>query len=168
MPIVIVTFVQAAYILATFVHILNISDITDPISTKLFRQIFLGGLKFCRPHSFNQTSLDPNIFWTLVEVDLSWLDLSWQDLSWVDLSWLDLSRLDLSWLEPILTYQINIWTSHRYPPDTLKTPSSHLPDTLQTLPKQPQDTLQTLTRPLLNNIQAPSMQPQDSHLRSEM
>ena len=34
-PTVTVTFVQAAFVLATFVHIRNISAVTDPILTKL-------------------------------------------------------------------------------------------------------------------------------------
>ena len=32
------TFVQATYVLATFVHIRNISAVPDPIETKLFEQ----------------------------------------------------------------------------------------------------------------------------------
>ena len=39
-------FVLAAFVLATFVHIKNISAITDPILTKLFAPTFLGALNF--------------------------------------------------------------------------------------------------------------------------
>ena len=42
MPKVTVTFVQATYVLATFVHISNISAVTHPIFTKLFDPIFGG------------------------------------------------------------------------------------------------------------------------------
>ena len=42
MPTVMVTFVKATYVLATFVHIRNISAVTDPILTKLFGPNFWG------------------------------------------------------------------------------------------------------------------------------
>ena len=37
-----VTFVQATYVMATFVHISNISAVNDPILTKLFGPNFWG------------------------------------------------------------------------------------------------------------------------------
>ena len=58
MPTVMVTFDKATYVLGTFVHISNISTVTDPILTKYFDTI-LGGLNFCRPHSFWT-----KLFWT--------------------------------------------------------------------------------------------------------
>ena len=67
MPTVVVIYVKATYVLAIFVHIINILAVTDPIFTKLYRPNFWGALIF-RPHLFKQTSLDPNmsrpkIFW---------------------------------------------------------------------------------------------------------
>ena len=53
-----VTFVQATYVLATVVHISNISAITDQILTNS-----LGAL---RPHFFDQTSFDQKILWTKI------------------------------------------------------------------------------------------------------
>ena len=57
-----VTFVQATYVLASFVHISNISTNTDPISTKFFGPNFLGALIFVEYIFFDQTYLDPNFF----------------------------------------------------------------------------------------------------------
>ena len=51
-----VTFVQATYALATFVHIINISPVPDPILTKLFGPNFLG-LYF-----WTQNFFEPMIF----------------------------------------------------------------------------------------------------------
>ena len=62
-----VTFVQATFLLGTFVHISNISDLTDPILTKLLGPNFLGasifvGQNFCPtthlPTTIHLTSSD--------------------------------------------------------------------------------------------------------------
>ena len=54
MQTVMVIFIQAKYVLATFVNIRNILAVTDPMLTKFF------GPTSCSTHTF----LDPNIFWT--------------------------------------------------------------------------------------------------------
>ena len=50
-----VAFAMATFVLATFVHIRNISAVTDPILTKQFA----GGLNFFNQHFYNQ-----NFLWT--------------------------------------------------------------------------------------------------------
>ena len=57
MPTVLKTFVQATYVMATFVHISNISAVTGPIFTKLFGSKFLEFIIFV-----GQNVLGPNIF----------------------------------------------------------------------------------------------------------
>ena len=61
MPTVTVTFVKATFVLATFVHIKNMSAVTDPILTKRLGPNFLQTLtflieiflpKFCEPKIF--------------------------------------------------------------------------------------------------------------------
>ena len=46
LPTIMVTFLQAAFVLLTFGHIRNISAVTDPILCKLFGPYFLGALIF--------------------------------------------------------------------------------------------------------------------------
>ena len=55
MPTVMVTFIQAKFVLATIVHIRNISDVTDPIFTKTFGANILG----------------PKFVWTNILFDLN-------------------------------------------------------------------------------------------------
>ena len=57
MPTVMVTFVKATYILATFVHISKISTVTDRILIKVWDTIFCC-LNFCGPRIFRW-----NFFW---------------------------------------------------------------------------------------------------------
>ena len=60
-----VTFIQATYVVATFVHISNNSAVIDPNLTKLLVPNFLGALIFVDQYSFfDKTAFDPNIFWT--------------------------------------------------------------------------------------------------------
>ena len=49
MQTVMVTFVHETFVQATFVHIRNISAVTDPILTKLFGPDFLQALNFFGP-----------------------------------------------------------------------------------------------------------------------
>ena len=62
MPTVTVTFVQATYFLPTFVHIYNISAVTEPILTKSFDPIFRGQYFLWTKMFLNQTSLNSNFF----------------------------------------------------------------------------------------------------------
>ena len=73
MPTVKVTFVQATYVLATFVHFSNISAVTDPILTKLFGPIFLGLNIFWQTFFFGKTSFDLNIYCTKIFCTQSFL-----------------------------------------------------------------------------------------------
>ena len=62
MPTVIVTFVQATYVLATFVHISIISAVTDPILSNLLGPNFFGAVIFVDQHIFwPEDFLDQNI-----------------------------------------------------------------------------------------------------------
>ena len=86
MPTVMVTIVQATFVLATFVHIRNISAVTDLILTKLFVPNFWQALiflhtKFCGPTFFgpkifqikiffrSKISLDTKFCWRKVFLD---------------------------------------------------------------------------------------------------
>ena len=90
------------------------------------------------------------------ELTLTWRVLTCPVLTWPVLTWPVLTWPVQTWpvlTSPVLTYQNTIQTSHRFPPDTLKTPSRHpldsqrhLPDTRQTLSRQFPNTLQTPTR----------------------
>ena len=63
MQTVIMTFVQATYFLATFVHISIISAVTEPILTKLFGPNLLGALILVDKNScLDQTSFDQKYF----------------------------------------------------------------------------------------------------------
>ena len=67
MPTVMVTFVKATYVLAIFVHIRNISIVTDPILTKLFWPNFFQPNIFFAPkiifeHFFTRMFSDPTYF----------------------------------------------------------------------------------------------------------
>ena len=55
-----VTFVQATFVLGTFVQINNISATPDPIFTKLFGGQEFVSIKFC----YIQTFLNPKLLWT--------------------------------------------------------------------------------------------------------
>ena len=57
-----VTFIQAVYALATFVHISNISVLTGPILTKLFVPNFLG-VKFFLTNIFLLKLFGSKIIW---------------------------------------------------------------------------------------------------------
>ena len=60
-PTVTMTSVQAILVLATFVHIRNISAVTDPFLTEVFGAIFPGRIKILfRPKFF----IEQNFFWT--------------------------------------------------------------------------------------------------------
>ena len=54
------TFVQATYVLATFVHISNVSsvNVNDQILTKLSGPNFLGALIFLDKYFLDKTSFD--------------------------------------------------------------------------------------------------------------
>ena len=73
MPTVMIRFFQATYVLATFVHISNISGVTNPILTELFGSNFLGSFdpklfltqKFFR----NKCFLGPTTFWPVILLD---------------------------------------------------------------------------------------------------
>ena len=62
-----VTLVQATFVLATFVHIRNISAVTDQILTKLFGPNILGVLLFSTKILFEQNAV-PQIFGTLKSI----------------------------------------------------------------------------------------------------
>ena len=70
MPSVMDTFVQATFVLATFVHERNILAIPDPILTKLLGPNFLGAFflftfTLLDPNFFGpKKSLEPKFFWT--------------------------------------------------------------------------------------------------------
>ena len=59
MSAVTVTFAQATFLLGTFVHISNISDLTEPILTKLLGSNFLGPSIFVGQDSFCPTTHIP-------------------------------------------------------------------------------------------------------------
>ena len=81
------TFVQATFLLGTFVHISNISDLTDPILTKLLGPNFLGASIFVGQNPFCPTTLLPTtIFLTSsdklqnqlqIQLQLQLLALTW-------------------------------------------------------------------------------------------
>ena len=56
------TFVQATYVMETFVHISNISAVSDPILTKLCEPNILWALIFISKFFFEQKSFGPNVF----------------------------------------------------------------------------------------------------------
>ena len=78
MPTVTVTFVKATFVLATFVHIRNVSAVTDPILTKrlgpnfwqaltFLIEIFLGPYKFFGPTIlWTQNLWIQNFVWTSI------------------------------------------------------------------------------------------------------
>ena len=59
-----VTFVHTTFGLGTFVHISNISDVTDPIFTKLFGPNIFGGWNIFRPKELRSQFLLLKIFWS--------------------------------------------------------------------------------------------------------
>ena len=83
------TFVHATYVLATLVHISNISAVTDQILTKLLDPIF-GGPDFCRQYLFgpkyffDQNFFPPWFFWTRFFLDLKsfFPKISWTQNFW--------------------------------------------------------------------------------------
>ena len=90
-PTVTVTFDKATFVLATFVHIRNISAVIDPILTKLWRRVpgtIFNRCQFSRGHLFRQ--------------HLSSQHLSRKHLSCSGISHLLLTQFWLNFLEPIL------------------------------------------------------------------
>ena len=83
------TFVQATFVLVTFVHIRNISAVTDSISTKLSRKVF-GTI-------FNRCQL---VWWHLSRQHISWQHLYISATSQLWLIWFWLNFMDLMFKGP--------------------------------------------------------------------
>ena len=92
---------------------LNCSDLTCPTKPVLNSPVLSG----------------PVINWPVLTWPfLTWPVLTWPVLIWPVLTWPILTWPILTWpilTSLVLTYQNTIKTSHRFPPDTLKTPSRH-------------------------------------------
>ena len=89
---------------------------------------------------------------------------TWPVLIWPVLTLPILTWHILTWPIPsskVLTYQITIHTSHRYPPDTLKT--HYTTGTFQTPLIHPSDSQRTPTRHPQDTCQRPARHPPDTH-----
>ena len=68
------TFVQATYVLATFVHIINIAAVIDPMLTKLFGPNILGALIFVTNFFLNKMPLAQIVFGPSLFYHLNFLE----------------------------------------------------------------------------------------------
>ena len=110
------TFFQATFVLAIFAHIRNISAVTDPILTKIFRPNLLTAVIF-----WDQNFFGPKILWTLNFFHLNFwthifLDFKflWPTFFWTSnffrlkFYWLKIFDQNLVWTIYYLTYQHEI------------------------------------------------------------
>ena len=91
MPTVMVTFAQATLVPATFVHIKNISAITDPIMTKFFGPNFFGALNFFEPKNLVvQKNYGPKsvveIWSVTAEIFLIWINVTRRYFYWTNVT----------------------------------------------------------------------------------
>ena len=84
MPSVTETFVQAIFVLVTFVHIRNISAVTDPILTKRLGPNFLQALTFlieiCLPKICEPKIFEKKFLTKQIRAAENWVEKVWPKL----------------------------------------------------------------------------------------
>ena len=121
MPTVTVTFVKATFVLATFVHIRNVSAVTDPILTKrlgpnfwqaltFLIEIFLGPYKFFGPTIlWTQNLWTQNFVWTFFSNKFFWTQIFYD----INIFWTPIF-LDLKYLPTQNFVKPNFFWVHKF------------------------------------------------------